>query len=473
MGNVKFRTLSKTEALVRKTEALLRWTVWVGILATVFLTGCGISVDGAGSGAGAHPLIGGGSVRGGQQPLIGARVFLYAIATTTGGVSTSLLNLPGYVLTDLNGNFTITGDYTCPANSYVYLLARGGNPGLTAGVVNDEIALATGLGPCSSLTPSTYITVNEATTVATAYALASFATSETQIGSGFDLGLVFANIPMLVDPVHGKATASSNVLLAPTQKVNTLANSLAACVNSSGTGTACSTLMAAANVNGGSGTPIDTFQAALNIAHNPTLNVQTIYQLSTPNQVFAPTLAVAPTDWTIAAQDLTRDIGPDANSYLFTTSMGNISVELRPDVAPKNVVNFTSYVNSGAYTQSIVHRVVPNFVAQGGGYTVNSSGQINTIATSPAVVDEPVLSNVRGTLAMAKTTANTATDQFYFNLVDNPSLDTQAGGYTVVGQVIGVQGARLGDEGVSLTVMDAIGATRCTLLRVRSTPFRW
>jgi cyclophilin family peptidyl-prolyl cis-trans isomerase len=445
----------------------------------LFLAGCGVGLQTAGTTSvnpaapSTAPGING-HVHGGQQPLIASKVYLYAVSTTaTAGPATSLLNGLGYVPTDLNGDFSITNDYTCPSGAYVYLLALGGNPGLAGGGVNNpDIALATGLGLCSALGDSSVVTLNEVTTVATAYSLASYATSETQIGSTYSLSAAFANIPGLADPTHGGATASNSNEIAPQAKINTLANSIAACINSTGIGAPCSTLMSAANVTGANGTPVDTFQAALNIAKSPTVNVGDIFNLSSADAVFAPTLSSAPSDWTLTAMNLNCPITADANTYEFNTNQGTIFVELRPDIAPKNVANFAYYVNNGLYNQSFFHRLVPGFVVQGGGYTF-TNGNANSIPTALPVVNEAQLPNLRGTLAMALTGSdpNSATDEFFFNLENNPSLNNpdaslSSGGYTVIGQIVGVQGGTPasgsapvdGGSSAGLAVMDAIGA---------------
>ena len=409
---------------------------------SIALVGCGTTANSAlPVTAPSSHLVASGSVHGGQQVIAGARIYLYAVATTQGGASVSLLNTPGFVLTDANGNFSITGDYTCPANSYVYLLALGGNPGLV-NAVNPAIGLGAGLGLCSSLTASTFITINEVTTVAMTSALASSATSETQIGSPFNLAIPFQNIALLANQASGFASNSSNSAIVPTAALNSLANSIAACVNSTGIGGTCASLFADANVVVGGATPADTFQAALNIAQNPTRNVSAIYSLGAASGVFAPTLPVAPSTWNVAATDFTGNgcIPPDANTYVLNTTRGDIIVELRPDIAPKNVANFLAYVNNGAYDNSIIHRLVPNFAVQGGGYKYNGSGQVIAIPTLGTVPGEPGLSNRRGTLAMANT-PNSAGSQFFFNLEDNPALDTQNGGYTVIGNLINAEGS--------------------------------
>lgn len=132
------------------------------------------------------------------------------------------------------------------------------------------------------------------------------------------------------------------------------------------------------------------------------------------------------------------------------TAKGSITVELDPALAPISTNNFLSYVSKGFYRDTLFHRVIPNFVVQGGGYTtgmVKKSDQSAPIALE----SNKGLSNVRGSLAMARTNLpNSATSEFYINLVDNLSLDYKNAanpGYAVFGKV--VQG---------LDVVDAIAA---------------
>jgi peptidyl-prolyl cis-trans isomerase A (cyclophilin A) len=153
---------------------------------------------------------------------------------------------------------------------------------------------------------------------------------------------------------------------------------------------------------------------------------------------------------------------PDGNVYVFNTTQGDMYVALRPDVAPKNVANFLHYVGNGTYAHSIIHRVVAGFVNQGGGYKVNSAGQPVASPTVAPVVNEYKLSNVRGTLAMALsgTDPNSATDEFFFNAVNNTFLNTENGGFTVIGQIVGVQGVAGASKPAGLAVMDAINADK-------------
>ncbi len=120
------------------------------------------------------------------------------------------------------------------------------------------------------------------------------------------------------------------------------------------------------------------------------------------------------------------------------TTMGEIIVELNPDKAPLSVDNFLTYVESGFYTNKIFHRIVKNFVVQGGGY--NSDLQ-STSSFNPVKLEANTgLSNQRGTIALARTiAADSATTEFYINLVDNSKLLDAAynpPGYAVFGKVI-------------------------------------
>lgn len=128
--------------------------------------------------------------------------------------------------------------------------------------------------------------------------------------------------------------------------------------------------------------------------------------------------------------------------------MGNISVNLFDEQTPETVENFLEYVNSGAYANTIVHRLEPDFVIQSGGFQYNNELPLDTVATGTPVVNEPELSNVRGTIAMAKLAGDpdSATSQWFINLSDNSAnLDVQNGGFTVFGQVID-NGMDIADE---------------------------
>lgn len=139
-----------------------------------------------------------------------------------------------------------------------------------------------------------------------------------------------------------------------------------------------------------------------------------------------------------------------------TTSLGTITLELQDSVAPQTVANFLNYINSGLYNGTIVHRVVNDTaddfkIIQGGGFDPSGSPIPTPFGNVP---NEPSLSNVRGTIAMAKfpNDPNSATSQWFINDSDNTFLDSSDGGFTVFGNVI--NGMNVVDEITGLTTVD-------------------
>ena len=260
------------------------------------------------------PVAGGqlrGNIHGGQQPVSGANVQLFAAGTTGYGVAaTALLASP--IVSDANGGFTITGEYTCPSSSsQLYIVATGGNPGLGTPTNNASLALMAALGPCSlhgsqyTLDPNSFININEVTTVASVYALAGFidpATSQIGASATNSVGIAnaFKTVSNLVNISTGQALATTPAGngTVPQAEINTLADIIAPCVNSSGSGPECAALFAAATPSGGSA-PTNTIQALFSIATHPAQQVGALYGLFAPTSPFQPTLLSAPNDWTI------------------------------------------------------------------------------------------------------------------------------------------------------------------------------
>ncbi len=150
------------------------------------------------------------------------------------------------------------------------------------------------------------------------------------------------------------------------------------------------------------------------------------------------------------------------------TTVGNIEVEMLEDDAPQTVANFLNYVDDGDYQDAIFHRLVSDFVLQGGGFSVTNNqicdskcdpedvdpDQFSEIPTDDPVVNEFGVSNLRGTIAMAKRGGDpdSATNQFFFNLNDNSAnLDNQNGGFTVFARALDMA---LIDEIAALDVMN-------------------
>lgn len=129
----------------------------------------------------------------------------------------------------------------------------------------------------------------------------------------------------------------------------------------------------------------------------------------------------------------------ESTSVIFETTAGNFTIELNAEKAPLTVANFLQYVESGFYNGTIFHRVIGNFMIQGGGFTAEMTKK----STRQAIINEADngLTNNIGTIAMARTNApHSATSQFFINVADNSSLNHRAKnsrgwGYAVFGQV--------------------------------------
>lgn len=142
----------------------------------------------------------------------------------------------------------------------------------------------------------------------------------------------------------------------------------------------------------------------------------------------------------VTAFAATDDSGPSAATgpvVALETSKGVVRIELLPAEAPRTVENFLAYVKAGFYDDTVFHRVIENFVVQGGGFTP----ELDLKPTFKEVTIETKngLPNLRGTVAMARQwQKNSATSQFFINLKDNADLNrgVQRFGYTVFGRVI-------------------------------------
>jgi peptidyl-prolyl cis-trans isomerase A (cyclophilin A) len=136
----------------------------------------------------------------------------------------------------------------------------------------------------------------------------------------------------------------------------------------------------------------------------------------------------------------------------FNSVMGTINVRLYDSATPLTTANFLNYATGGDWIDTFIHRSVPGFVVQGGGFRYPSDAiGVQSVPQDPPVMNEPGISNLRGTIAMAKLGGdpNSATNQWFFNLADNSAnLDNQNGGFTAFGRVVGN----------GMTVVDAIAA---------------
>ena len=169
--------------------------------------------------------------------------------------------------------------------------------------------------------------------------------------------------------------------------------------------------------------------------------------------------ALAATPAAFAAPRLVAVAGQNT-MVRWLTNLGPIDLQLYDSAAPLTVANFLGYVNSGAYLGAMVHRSVPGFIIQTGGYSwVEGATGPRKITAGPAVVNEfsATRSNLRGTIAMAKLGGNpdSATCEWFVNLANNAAnLDAQNGGFTVFGRVT-ASGMAVADKIAALKVVNA------------------
>ena len=363
------------------------------IAAIIFalLAGCGYS----GPTNANTPVALSGNVHGGMQAVSGSTIQLYA-AGTDGDGSVALPLLSSTVKTDSNGNFTIPAAYGCPsASSPVYVVASGGSPGTEASN-NPDLVLAAVLGPCEKLSASTPVSVNEVTTVGSVSPLAAYMNDAKHLGSASgDAAFLtaVATVPEFINSTQGSTpgTPTATSYFAESAKLNSLADALAACVNSSGgsagDGSPCGQLFAAATPAGGSA-PSDTLTAALRIAQNPKNHVANIYSLAVASPPFAPALTTPPTDWALA---LSYAVAAPNISLPTGTYNGTQEVTLSDSTAGATLYYTTDgtvpTTSSNSYTGPIAVSVTTTLqaiaVLQGSASTVSSSTLTITAANPP------------------------------------------------------------------------------------------
>jgi hypothetical protein len=281
----------------------------------------------------------------------------------------------------------------------LYIVATGGNPGLAPGTSNPAIAMMSALGPCTlnggqlTLDPTSFIWINEVTTVASVYAMSGFMAGDaTHVGTSNTNAVGVANaiglVSNLVNPTAGVAltTTLAGNGTAPQATINALGNTLAACVNSDGTGTACSALFAAATPSGGTA-PTDTIQAVFDIARNPANNVSTLFALASPTPPFQPTLPTAPNDWTLA---VTYTGGGLSATNMAIDASGNAWFASSVFGGPYSVteVSNNGSILSGANGYSVGTLTNPGGIAidPAGNVWVSGSGQVAKLSSSGSLL---------------------------------------------------------------------------------------
>ena len=343
----------------------------------VVLTGCSInSAPSATSSEGSFSLQG--RVMGGQQPVSGASFQLYAVGNTGDGSAAYPLIPTGSMTvgssnnyypngssgctfttgnpnscsalpqTNSSGVFNITGDWgTCTSNQapaagtnpYLYIVATGGNPG---GGNNANFSEMAALGLCNTLTSSTFIVIDEVTTVGSIAALypymSSYSATGSAIGDAAKLALAFTAATTEYMSTATGASPGSGLptgYYASSTEINSLADSISSCINSTGgvagDNSSCGTLFSLATPSGGTA-PTETVGAALLIAQNPANNAGPIFGRMPAQSPFAPVLTSAPADWTMSIHytsvglNLPKSTTVDANGNVWFANSGNNTV---------------------------------------------------------------------------------------------------------------------------------------------------
>ena len=250
---------------------------------------------------------------GGVTPVSGSDVTLWEAGTNGYGTGATQLGITATSAAD--GSFAVALAKCPSASAQIYLTARGGNAG---GGKNSSLIMMAALGPCGSISLSTPVIVNEVTTAGSVYALSRFlsTTSSGRVGApstnAAGLADAFANAANLMSVASGSAlsTTPGGAGTAPQENLNSIANALGACVQTSGSASAnCKELFACAlpgaafsagACTGGTGSVADTLAAALSIARNPAgVSVAGVNDVAGKAALFSPTLASAPNDWSM------------------------------------------------------------------------------------------------------------------------------------------------------------------------------
>jgi hypothetical protein len=390
-----------------------------------------------------------GKVHGGNQPISGAVVKLYAAGTTGYGTGSTLLASTTTSL-DGSGSFSFTqvptqpgslgSSYACPSSkSLIYLVSSGGDPLNNNGSNNNTAAvMMAALGQCGSAS-GLFVNINEASTVASVFALAQYINpgsstpASVTIGTNGDytlasppqagIGLInaFATVPNL----ENLATGLSNTTFTPTTgggaagvtvtgtpesaKINTMANILASCVNNANaSATNCATLFSNAIPPTASvtsqptatfSTAVDTLQAAYYMATNPidsvstspnTTNIAALYGLASANAAFQTTLSAQPLDWTIGISYTATGTCTNANSAGFLASPETVAVDAGGNVWMLNGATGATNALVQFGPTGAPQKCLAGNITTGRGLTIDTNGNVwavGSVASSSAIYE--------------------------------------------------------------------------------------
>jgi O-glycosyl hydrolase len=400
-----------------------------------------------------------GKVWGGQQPVSLASVQLYAVGTTGDGSAAAPI-AGASTTTASDGTFTF-GSYTCPTpTTLVYLLSSGGNPGLPGNVNNSSIVLVAALGQCQQLSSSTYILVNEVTTVAAMAALWPYYSSPTGIGSGTSDAGNLANAFVLAGEFASTSTGSAPGVPAsgysvPVVLIDTLADILAACVNTSGgvanDGSPCGYLFAYSTPSGGSA-PAGITTSLADIFNNPTINLSNLLGLASASSPFQPILSAPPSSWTVvlqttptitalpgasaitygqtlAASTLTGGTGSVSGTFAWTTAGATPGAGTDTESVTFTPTDTTDYATATGSVTLTVNRATPVITELPAASTITYGQKLSASTLTGGTA------SVSGTFAFTTPglapSAGTDTERITFTPTDTTDYVTATGSVTV------------------------------------------
>lgn len=309
-----------------------------------------------------------GEAYGGQQPVVGLELQLYETGSSGyGSAATGLLPTP-LPTTDSNGRFSFATPTCTQSTDEVYMVGLGGNPVAfnNGGTTNANLTMMVVLGKCTDLNTITHLHINEMTTVAAVWALAPFMAGNTtsylhvgtSAGNAIGLQLAFADAAQVASTSTGvlPGTLPANGTL-PTDELNTVADILAACINSAGgaanDNSSCGDLfLDAPSANGGY--PTDVVTAAMNMAQNPARNVTALFHIASATGPFQTELGSAPSAWTVAIAysggglSAPTGIAADASGNIWVANSGSTRVSQFSNAGAPNASFGTGGLDVGA-----------------------------------------------------------------------------------------------------------------------------
>jgi hypothetical protein len=436
-----------------------------------------------------------GVVHGGQPAVTNAAIKLWSAGSTGDGSTGTLLTSTN---SDSNGNFTL-GTYTCPGSDpFVYLTATGGNPGMTAGTNNAAILMMAALTDCNTLkanAATTFVWVDEVTTMGAVAALHPYMTSTGGLGSGSADAAAFATAFGTVAEYTNSSTGSAPGpslpagFYASSTEINTLGNIIASCINTAGgvagDNSACGNLFNLTKA--GSVAPTNTLGAMLNIINNPTQNAAALFALASSVTPFQPVDSVAPTSWALPILPIagTPTFLPVGGTYgaaqfvgISSTTSGAV-IHYTTDGSTPTSTSSIYNSSSGAITVSSSETI--KAIAQAGGYatsavgtaaytitgsnsTYSVGGQIIIPICGVSSIPTMTVTLTSGSTIVQTTTTNSS-GNYTFNGVPNgtytvtPSITGASSVFSPASQSVPVNGSNFNSVGFSANVGYTVSGT--------------